>query len=106
MATDFDLFPKLPVEIRHQIWHHAIPLFLRIIEASLVLYSHLVGGAWIIRATHIPGLLSANLESRAIARDWYSQIFKRDPWLPWTDQKSPHHLLMNYHIDTLFINMP
>jgi hypothetical protein len=106
MATDFHLFLKHPVENRHQIWRHAIPLFPRVIEASLVPYSHIVGGAWIIRATHVPALLSANSESRAIARDWYAQIFKRDPWLPWTDQKSPSHLLINYSIDTLFINMP
>jgi hypothetical protein len=96
MPADFRLFSKLSVEMRHQIWRHAIPLFPRVIEASLVPYSHIVGGAWIIRATQVPALLSTNSESRTIARDSYSQIFKRDPWLPWTDRRSPYHLLINY----------
>ena len=105
MSEIFHLFPSLPTEIRHQIWDDAISLFPRVIEASLVPYSHIVGGAWILRSTAIPTLLSVNSESRSIAKRSYSQIFQTDPWMPWTEQKSYYHLLINYEIDTSFINM-
>jgi hypothetical protein len=98
------LFPNLPPEIRNQIWLFAIHLFPRVMEASLVPYSHIKGVAWIIHKTRIPALLSANSEPRSIARDSYSQIFKTDTWQPWIIRNF-HHLVNNYEIDILFINM-
>jgi hypothetical protein len=48
----FHLFPNLPPEIRNQIWRFATHLFTLVMDATLIPYSHIEGGAWIIRATH------------------------------------------------------
>jgi len=81
----FHLFPNLPPEIRNQIWRFATHLFTLVMDATLIPILTLKeepGSS----AQHIPALLSANSESRSIARDSYSQRFRADPYLPWTDQ--------------------
>jgi hypothetical protein len=106
MVTTFTLFSQLPHKLRSKIWHHALPLFSRIIELRHVrskdeLHNH-ASPRWIVFPTSKPTLLSINQESRQILLPHYSSPFQSLRICPHLGIQS---LLINYDVDTLFINI-
>lgn len=64
--TEFHLFPKLPAEIRRQIWLHTLsPRTLRLWFWDYVRAD---------RKHRIPALLQTCYESRKLAKEWYTQV--------------------------------
>jgi hypothetical protein len=106
MAATFTLFARLPYKLRNKIWHHALPLFPRIIELRNVrskdeLHKNALA-RWIAFPTLKPTLLSVNRESRQTLLPYYAAPFQALRICPRLGIES---LLINYEIDTLFINI-
>jgi hypothetical protein len=106
VATTFTLFPRLPFNLRSKIWSHSLPLFSRIIELKSLSSIHELRKneppRWLAIPTSKPTLLSINRESRRVLSPYYATPFQ-------ARRISPHlgieGLLINYKIDTLFINI-
>jgi hypothetical protein len=106
MATAFTLFPRLPLNLRSKIWSHSLPLFPRIIELKNLSSIHELRKdeppRWLAIPNSKPTLLSINRESRRVLSPYYAAPFQ-------ARRISPHfgieRLLINYEIDTLFINI-
>jgi len=106
MVTTFTLFSQLPHKLRSKIWHHALPLFPRIIELRHVrskdgLHNH-APPRWVVFPTSKPTLLCINQESRQILLPHYSSPFQSLRICPHLGIQS---LLINYNVDILFINI-
>ena len=106
MVTTFTLFSQLPHKLRSKIWHHALPLFPRIIELRHVrskdgLHNH-APPRWVVFPTSKPTLLCINQESRQILLPHYSSPFQS---LRICTHLGIQSLLINYNVDILFINI-
>lgn len=76
MATDFYLFPLLPLELRRKIWYHSFPLFPRIFEitvpdipqntANFIHYAveSYATPQWAVTVSQAPSLANVNKEAR------------------------------------------
>ena len=100
----FTLFNKLPVELRHIIWHFALPgpraIHVRLSGSrghGFVIASELAQ-AKVKVATSIPGVLHAVRDSRAIALKHYSIAFEHHPKV--------QTMFFNYDLDYLHISPP
>jgi hypothetical protein len=113
MSQTFEKFLALPVELRLKIWHHAHPLFPRIIEIRHTTPVWTVWAAssrpppfkWILSPNINATLLSVNQEALDELLPLYSPDF--NPSMP-IELPSPHHrienLLVDWENDTLFFN--
>jgi hypothetical protein len=105
MGNSFTLFPNLPTELRLKIWRHALPLFLRILEAkhhpssTTTQKSRIL--VWNIKPTAKMILLSINRESRNELMRFYATPFNPDTVFP----SNISCLHFSYKIDTLFLDI-
>jgi hypothetical protein len=103
--SSFTLFPKLPTELRLQIWRCALLLFPRIVQAkphnpsSTTTQRSRIPKRSITTATNTP-LLSINRESRNELKKFYAKPFNPDIFPSHTSS-----LPFNYKFDTLFVDI-
>lgn len=115
MPQTFELFPRLPIELRFQIWNEAHYLFPRIIEIRCKLKKppytlppdpyELFLPSWIVTPTSALTLLSVNRETRTEFIRHYSSDFNPATVMRPTPHMNVEHLLVNWEHDTLYLNL-
>ena len=97
----FTIFPRLPLELRLKIWHHAHDLFPRVIEIVPIETDGAASPSSSVTAMSIPVLLSVCKESRLELLRLYTAPFNPTFVTRATVDRSPENLILCWKMDTL-----